>query len=183
MTLWRPLLASHTHADLVAYCREHGLAWIEDPTNANDKYARNRLRMALRGEGLNDTRLDATLRRIERAADTLRLLSDRLATRASVAHDDAAWVFDLNALRTEPFELALRVLRRAVDEQAGAAGYGARLDRLEDLARELLESPAATARTLGGCVLRVDPHAGTLSVAAEIPAQAAKTLPLAANGL
>ncbi|KRD30519.1 tRNA(Ile)-lysidine synthase [Lysobacter sp. Root916] len=41
--LWRPLLALPRNA-LEAYAREHGLRWIEDPSNADDAYDRNFLR-------------------------------------------------------------------------------------------------------------------------------------------
>ncbi|SFK28285.1 tRNA lysidine(34) synthetase TilS [Lysobacter sp. cf310] len=41
--LWRPLLELPRSA-LEAYAREHGLRWIEDPSNADDAYDRNFLR-------------------------------------------------------------------------------------------------------------------------------------------
>lgn len=41
--LWRPLLAT-SRAELEAYARLEGLAWIEDPSNAERYYARNYLR-------------------------------------------------------------------------------------------------------------------------------------------
>jgi tRNA(Ile)-lysidine synthase len=39
----RPLLRA-TRADVEAYARAHGLAWREDPSNADPRYARSRLR-------------------------------------------------------------------------------------------------------------------------------------------
>src|SRR5262249_35002132 len=42
----RPLLRV-PHADLVAYLRERGLTWVEDPSNAAPKYLRNRMRHEL----------------------------------------------------------------------------------------------------------------------------------------
>ena len=44
--LWRPLLA-HSRDALVAYAREHQLKWIEDPHNANPRFARSFLRMQI----------------------------------------------------------------------------------------------------------------------------------------
>ncbi len=41
--LWRPLLAV-PRAQLQAFAREHGLRWIEDPSNASDRHDRNFLR-------------------------------------------------------------------------------------------------------------------------------------------
>src|SRR5690606_14734804 len=41
--LWRPLLG-HSRAALLAHAREHGLHWIEDPSNADTALDRNFLR-------------------------------------------------------------------------------------------------------------------------------------------
>ncbi|GAB2492189.1 tRNA lysidine(34) synthetase TilS [Arenimonas alkanexedens] len=41
--LWRPLLGAPRTA-LARYAREHGLAWVEDPSNAHDRADRNYLR-------------------------------------------------------------------------------------------------------------------------------------------
>ncbi|MCD7099382.1 tRNA lysidine(34) synthetase TilS [Stenotrophomonas sp. MMGLT7] len=41
--LWRPLLEL-PRAALEAYARQHGLHWIEDPSNADDRFDRNYLR-------------------------------------------------------------------------------------------------------------------------------------------
>jgi len=41
--LWRPLLET-PRADLLAYARQHGLHWIEDPGNADGTFDRNFLR-------------------------------------------------------------------------------------------------------------------------------------------
>ncbi|CAL8467136.1 g6672 [Coccomyxa elongata] len=43
----RPLLSLHK-ATLVEVCRSAGLQWVEDPTNSNISYARNKLRSGLR---------------------------------------------------------------------------------------------------------------------------------------
>lgn len=41
--VWRPLL-DVPRRDLLAYAREHGLSWIEDPSNADSRFSRNFLR-------------------------------------------------------------------------------------------------------------------------------------------
>lgn len=43
LTIWRPLL-SVQKTEIVKYARRHKLSFIDDPTNTNPKYARNRLR-------------------------------------------------------------------------------------------------------------------------------------------
>ncbi len=44
--LLRPLL-DEPRADLLAYARAHGLEWIDDPSNAQQRFARNRLRATI----------------------------------------------------------------------------------------------------------------------------------------
>lgn len=43
---WRPLLPCSREA-ISAYCLEHGLAYIDDPSNDSERYARNRLRLTV----------------------------------------------------------------------------------------------------------------------------------------
>jgi tRNA(Ile)-lysidine synthase len=45
-SLARPLL-SFTRAETTAYCEQRGLAWRDDPSNAGESYARNRVRNGL----------------------------------------------------------------------------------------------------------------------------------------
>ena len=177
------LLATAGHDDLVAWCRDHDIPWVEDPTNDSPKYTRNRLRAALHNEGLDARRIATTARRMERASDALRVLSDRLLQKALIEKNDDAWTLDLNHLRAEPFELAVRVLRTCIDSLGPESDYGARYDRVENLCTALLDASSPNAMTLGGCVVRVNPKKATLSVMAESRQNVGKSLPLQANGL
>lgn len=164
--LWRPLLEI-THADLAAYCRKHRITWVEDPSNTDTRYARARLRMALAEEGFVPAHMATTLARLERAGDALRSLAVNLSQSARLKAAGKAQVFAFSALAAQPFELALRVLREAVAQVGGKGGYGARLGRLEDVAAELMEAHKKTTRTIGGCVLCVDPKRDRLSIVRE----------------
>lgn len=186
LMIWRPLLAAASHDDLKNYCRDAGVPWIEDPTNTDRKYKRNRLRAAremLDAEGLSPKRLATTAQRMERASDALRILADRLLETSMRERDENAWVLDRAALRAEPFELAVRVLRTAIDTLGASGDHGARFEKIESLAQNMLAAEGADAWTLGGCVVRVDARGDTLRVSTENPLKSAKTLPLAANGL
>src|ERR687897_911206 len=44
--LWRPLLDMR-RSDLLAYAREHALAWVEDESNLSARHDRNYLRIAV----------------------------------------------------------------------------------------------------------------------------------------
>ena len=78
--LWRPLLAV-PRCDLLAYARAHGLAWIEDPSNAGDDMDRNYLRHQV---------MPLLARRFPQAGR-------RLALSASRCADDAALLQDADA--------------------------------------------------------------------------------------
>ena len=183
LTLWRPLLGHMAHDDLVAWCRGNDIPWVEDPTNQNTNYTRNRLRMALKDEGLSEKRLATTMRRIERASDALRVLSARLLDRARTETSDDSWTLDLSILRAEPFELSLRVIRTAIDTLGNDNDYGARFERVEELAQNLLSATTAYTATLGGCTLRATPRRQTLVIARENAGKAVNSLPLKVNGL
>ncbi len=81
--LLRPLLAV-PRASLVATLAAHDQAWLDDPSNRNDKFARVRLRRGhaiLAREGLSAARLAATAGRLARARQALELPLARLLRR------------------------------------------------------------------------------------------------------
>ena len=45
--LWIHPLLLFSRAEVIAYLEEHGIPWLEDPTNADPKFLRNRLRMSV----------------------------------------------------------------------------------------------------------------------------------------
>lgn len=185
VSLWRPLLGM-AHDDLVTYCRINNLPWVEDPTNRSQRHTRNRLRASravLEAEGLSSKRLNETARRLDRASDALRILSERLLERALLEKSDDAWTLNLGILKDEPAELTVRVLRRALEELGAKKGYGPRLEKVEEITHIFLETAASHTLTLSGCVLRADPRRQTLEISRENPANNGKSLPLSANGL
>jgi tRNA(Ile)-lysidine synthase len=117
--LVRPLLES-TREETAAYCRARGLAWREDPTNASDAFARNRVRHGL---------LPA-LRALHPAAEanvlrTLALLRDEAAVLDEVvaAAVDPPEVARLAALPPALARLAVQALAdRACAGRAPAVG-------------------------------------------------------------
>jgi tRNA(Ile)-lysidine synthase len=121
--LVRPLLGM-TRAETRAYCREHGLAWRDDPTNADTSFTRARVRHELLpllervAPGAERT-IAATARLLRDEADALdALLPDT---------DDLA---EIAALPPALSRLALRRLAGApirVDELLGLAGRGGTL--------------------------------------------------------
>jgi tRNA(Ile)-lysidine synthase len=121
--LVRPLLEV-TREETAAYCTERGLPWREDPSNASDASARNRVRAEL---------LPA-LRRLHPAADanvlrTLALLRDEAAVLDAAV--DAVLTDEQAALAAMPPALARLCLQRLADDAAGgAAAVGSRAGEL-----------------------------------------------------
>jgi tRNA(Ile)-lysidine synthase len=149
----RPLLAV-TREETAEHCTARGLTWREDPSNASDAFARNRVR-----EGLV-----AELRRVHPAAEanvvrTAALLReeaavlDELVATALAGGDTIA----LDHLAALPRALARLIVRRLAEDATGAlcARAASRLDDIMALRGH--HPPAASApgrgRTGGRCAL------------------------------
>ncbi|RAL21625.1 tRNA lysidine(34) synthetase TilS [Lujinxingia litoralis] len=112
--LLRPLLFAES-ADLSDYARRHGLTWVEDPTNAEDTYLRNRLRQrvtpALREIAGDLKPARRTLHNLEMERDAARHAADQLyqrARRPTLTPDARA--FDAHTLLEAPRATATRML-------------------------------------------------------------------------
>jgi tRNA(Ile)-lysidine synthase len=71
---WRPLLGLK-RSELRDYLTRHGVAWIEDPSNDNDRFARVKARRALKALkplGITVGRLNETILHLAEAQDGLR---------------------------------------------------------------------------------------------------------------
>lgn len=154
--LVRPLLGlekARIAADLTA----RGIAWREDPTNADPDYERPRLRAAretLAALGLTPAHLSLSARRLRRAAEALEATAREAFAAPNVRVDPCGLVqLDLSALRAYPTEIGLRLLRRAI-EIAGGAAAPISLASLEDVWSDLASGRAAAA-TLARAALRV----------------------------
>jgi tRNA(Ile)-lysidine synthase len=128
----RPLL-ERSRAEVIDYCRHHAIATVDDPTNADRRHFRNRLRHdilpSLRRENVAvDRALIDLAARAGEIGDLIDLAADALAGRAA---SDGGW--DVAALAGAPRPVAARVLARAA-AQAGAgpltARHHAALERL-----------------------------------------------------
>ena len=120
----RPLLEV-TREETAAYCAERGLPWREDPSNASDAYARNRVRAELLPalRGLHPAAEANVLR-------TLALLRDEAAVLDAAV--DAALTDEQAALAALPPALARLCLQRLADDAAESAAppVGARAQEL-----------------------------------------------------
>jgi tRNA(Ile)-lysidine synthase len=158
LTLVRPLLGISKER-LVGTCRAYDIPFVEDPTNANPAFARNRLRQArevLAGEGLTAKRLGVTASRLRRACDALEHYTE-MAFRSALRNQErnqekGRTVFDFSALAAEPEDIRLRVLLKVM----GGEGYGPRREKMEALATDLFSGHNFRKRTLGGFIIEYD---------------------------
>ena len=183
--LLRPLLPV-PRPRLLATLEAEGQAWIEDPSNRDEAYARVRLRRLeplLAATGLGAPRLAATAGRLARARAALEGAVAGLLGRTALVHPAGFVSLDRAELLGVPAEVGLRALA-AVLTMVGGAEYPPRLERLERLYAGLAAGLEG-GRTLGGC--RVLQRRGGLTVCREpaavaAPASAVPGKPLAWDG-
>ena len=159
IALGRPFLHL-PKAILVAWCAARGVAVLRDPSNADPRFARGRLRAAwpaLEREGLTAARLARLAERAARDEAALGRAADEALATALLAGTGAMLSLDGGILADLPDAVALRCVDRALS-RVGAAPR--RLDRLEALVLEsllpALRRRAAIRRTLAGILVASD---------------------------
>jgi tRNA(Ile)-lysidine synthase len=158
ITLARPFLEL-PKARLLATLRKAGIAFVEDPTNRDPRFARPRLRKiasVLAEEGLDAARLAGLAKRIARADAALTATVEAAEPHVllSASADGRTTEFNAAALFTFPSEITIRLLGRAVD-RIGDEGP-VELGKLEALYQALADSYAAgwrLKRTLAGAMV------------------------------
>lgn len=160
---------------LIATCRHYAIAFIDDPSNHNPVFARGRLRRVaaeLANEGLSSENLSLTAKRVAHAAESLKYFADRCWENIAFVGSER---IELNLIewRQLPFDMRLRLLRRAVEGFRGSQPYPVRTSALETLV-DLLSSGMPARRTLAGCLIHSDPAQNRLTIAPEVSAEGEK---------
>ncbi len=123
-SLVRPLLG-FTREQTTAYCEERGLEWRDDPSNAGDGYARNRVRHGL-AAALAEVH-PAAARNVLRTAELLRDEAEVLdaLVDAELANGSERGTIELDRLAGLPPALRRLVVQRLADRAAGRPVPGA----------------------------------------------------------
>lgn len=143
ITHLRPLLC-HSHDELIAYCRAHGMEWIEDPSNDNPLYARVRLRQAreaLEAEGLTNERLVKLAQRLSRAREALDFYTEN-------AWQEYDGTISGQARLELPPEIILRLVLKLADLRAPDHSLRSRLGPLEELLNDRTPRRVTLGRTI-----------------------------------
>lgn len=119
LLLVRPLLGTQ-RAKLRSYAKQEGLTWLEDASNADARFMRNRFRGRVLPE--LEEAVPGAAENIARAADLFReeeawlegVTDDTLAAVSRVTECGRGVELDLEAIRALPRPLARRLLRAAV---------------------------------------------------------------------
>ena len=169
MTIAKPLIGMKKR-DLVAFAEARGAPFVDDPSNADPRFARTRLRALLARlgeEGLDAGALDRLARRAGETEQALAHLTAEVEAR--LGSEDQA--IDARALYATPIAIVQRILASRV---AGAGGRKERrigLEKIEALAaalREALRERRAYGANVGGALVRLSVK-GRLSFAPEPP--------------
>jgi tRNA(Ile)-lysidine synthase len=155
LVLVRPLLGV-PKVRLIATCEAAGVQFAADPSNADPRFTRPRLRAllpALADEGLDGGRLARLARRLRRADAALEAAVDAACETASIGPwpEDGPILLDGRDLARLPAEIRLRLLGRAL--QARAQEGTVELGKLEALLAALdaaLAGGLELRRTLAG---------------------------------
>lgn len=148
VTWLRPLL-SVSRAALRAWLTSRGLAWIDDPSNDNPRFARVKARRALSQLaplGLTAPRLAEVAGHLAEARAALEAVTDTAWARAASDHG-LALRLNPEALAAEPAEIRRRLLQRLLLHIA-PADYAPRGPDIARLTERLL---AGQGCTLAGC--------------------------------
>ena len=168
----RPLLGL-PKSDLVAFCEARGLSYVTDPSNADLRYARPRLRglaATLAAEGLDA----AALARLARRAATIEVaLQAQTEAAESKLRLIATGRCEARALAGAPLEIVRRLLTLAVAHAAGADPARVPLDAMERIAADFVAAALVGgdfAANVSGAL--VSCHRSEASVAREPPRRA-----------
>jgi tRNA(Ile)-lysidine synthase len=174
MVWLRPLLDTR-RADLRDMLRAEGIAWAEDPGNADSRYDRVRVRQVIDALDMDVPRLADTAAAMARARVALGLRAAEAAEAGAVRFDHGDILLDTARMQALDPETRLRLLAEALRWVAGAA-YRPRIAALEAVWNA---ARAGRRATLHGCTLL--PRAHHLRVCREFAAVADHETPLGAD--
>jgi tRNA(Ile)-lysidine synthase len=166
ISILRPLL-DVPKGRLVATLDAAGLPYVTDPSNADPRFERARMRArasALEAFGLSPEALALSARRLRRAREALdEAARDFLARHGAMSAAGYATI-DREALASAPQEIALRALAQMI-AAVGGGEAPVQLAKLEALLAALEANPNK-AHTLGRC--RLQPVSGQLGLFREV---------------
>jgi tRNA(Ile)-lysidine synthase len=173
VTIARPLM-SLKKSELVAFAEARGVAFVDDPSNADPRFARTRLRALIRRlneEGLDPKALERLARRAREIEEALAHYADEVEAKLGEGEP-----VDARALYAAPIAIVQRILQRRIAEAGGRDLARVGLEKIETLAADLraaLGERRALAANVAGALVRLTVK-GALHVGPEPPRQGAR---------
>jgi len=159
VTLTRPLLGFEK-ARLVATVAKRGIAYVEDPTNADHRYERTRVRSALsdfREAGLSPQALATSARRLGDAREALVYAEERFIASLALSFGNEVFAtLDRRAYDDGPAYLRQKVMASLIARYGGDSPEP-QLSEIEALTARLQRDEKAAA-TLGGAMISGGPR-------------------------
>ncbi|HZV17380.1 MAG TPA: tRNA lysidine(34) synthetase TilS [Sphingobium sp.] len=144
--LLRPLLGER-RATLRAYCASHGVPFVDDPSNGDDRFDRVRLRQALAGSDLVDpVGLARSVVALADADRALAWMTDRIATESLT--------IDSGVARLATNDLPPEILRRLLERMIAAINPEAEKPRGPSLDQALVQLLAGKTVSLADCTVQ-----------------------------
>jgi tRNA(Ile)-lysidine synthase len=173
MMIVRPLIGLKKR-ELIAFAKARGAPFVDDPSNADPRFARSRLRALLAHLGEAGLDAEALDRLARRAGETEQALAH--LTAEVEAGLGPAGAIDARALYAAPIAIAQRVLGRRIAAAGGRDPSRIGLKKIEALALSLrgaLQERRAFGANVGGALVRLTVK-GRLSFAPEPPRKRGK---------
>jgi tRNA(Ile)-lysidine synthase len=175
ITIARPLIGFRKR-ELVAFAKARGASFADDPSNADPRFARTRLRALiarLGEEGLDAETLDRLARRAGETEEALKYLTAEVEARlgADEAQGDSV---DARALYAAPIAIVQRILALRIASAGGRDPSRIGLEKIEALALSLhdaLQKRRAFGANVGGALVSLTAK-GRLSFVPEPPRKA-----------
>lgn len=164
IALVRPLIGLEREA-LRAHLTRRKQAWLDDPMNADPRFARVRVREAMTALGLSAARVASAAAHLARAREALDAVTDAVLRRAC-RREEGVLLVDTKALCAAPREIGLRALARIL-MGAGGHPYRPRFEALERLFDRIAADSLGKGCTLHGCKIAAA-GPGRLSVSPEL---------------
>ncbi|AVX03365.1 tRNA(Ile)-lysidine synthetase [Maritalea myrionectae] len=144
-------------ADLVSFLDAEQIGYVVDPSNNDEKFERVRWRQALKGLqrlGLQTKNIGLSTRRLRRADAALNAVAEGVYSERFFIDPFGCVLFDHALIKSEPAEIGVRLLVRALDDAGGASAAPdlAKVEALYDLL--CMGQLHLRGQTLGGCGIR-----------------------------
>jgi tRNA(Ile)-lysidine synthase len=173
MTIARPLIGLKKR-ELVAFAHARGAPFVDDPSNADPRFARTRLRALLARLGEEGLDAEALDRLARRAGETEQALAHMTAEVEARLGPEAA--IDARALYAAPIAIVQRILALRIAAAGGRDPSRIGLEKMEALAaglRDALRERRAYGANVGGALVRLTAR-GRLSFVPEPPRKSGK---------